>query len=173
MPWLDESSEANVGLNANVWAKHQENVKTFLEHPCFTDALNSEPVGIATPAAEGGEDDGDADAGGYMDAYTHDKAVASLTKRPMYLCGINLLWADVFWVPGIKVPIVWASVAELMQYHFKEPSSIPPGGLEVGITRQELAAKDWGKPGTWKRVSAEEMVIAWFAAIVRDIKKMR
>ena len=163
-PWLD--SGANVGLSANVWAQHQEHVQVVLGHPCFTDALTSSPVGIATATA-GDEDDGD--AGGYMDVYNQDKALASLAKRGLYLCGINLLWADVFWMPAIKVPIVWSSVAELMNYHFKEPSSIPAGSLEVGITRQEIDAKDWGKPGTWKRVSAEEMVIAWFAAVARDI----
>ena len=79
-PWLD--SGANVGLNANVWAQHQEHVQVVLGHPCFTDALTSSPVGIATATA-GDEDDGD--AGGYMDVYNQDKALASLAKRGLYL----------------------------------------------------------------------------------------
>ena len=74
-PWLD--SGANAGLNANVWAQHQEHVQVVLGHPCFTDALTSSPAGIATATA-GDEDNGD--AGGYMDVYNQDKALASLAS---------------------------------------------------------------------------------------------
>ena len=164
MPWVDQGGTAGLGLNADIWVKHTEHVKCVLEHPCFAGAMASKPLGINLASTE--NDDLES---GFMAVYDEKEAYVALTKRGEYNCAVNLCWVDVLWTPPTKVPIVWASVQELMDYNFKAPGHIPTGALDVGITPHELGNKDWGLPGKWKRISPEEMVMAWFAAVARDI----
>lgn len=164
MPWVGADNDSSLGLNADIWVKHTDHVKLVLQHPCFTGAMESKPLGIMPE-----DDDNDGMEGGIMAVYDEKHACRALARRGLYNCAVNLLWVDVMWTPSTKIPIVWASVQELMDYNFKAPACIATGALEVGVTQQEISDKDWGAPGKWKRISAEEVVMAWFAAVARDI----
>ena len=140
LPWVGVDSESSLGLNADIWVKHTDHVKLVLQHPCFTGAMESKPLGINLESV-----DNDAMDSGVMAVYDKNHAYVALSKRGLYNCAVNLMWVDVMWTPSSKIPIVWASVQELIDYSFTAPGCIATGALEVGVTPQEVSDKNWGR----------------------------
>ncbi len=153
---------AVVGLNADVWLKHRTNVEMVLRHKIFKNVADDAPIDICTHA-NGQEESG------YQAVYHAAKAMRALSRTKTYMCAINLLWVDLYFTTSSNIPIQWSTVKELQNYYFRAPAGFVQMPIEIAVTEAQVQSKDYGEPGTWKRVSSEEIIMAWFTAVASDI----
>lgn len=96
-----------------------------------------------------------------------------------FKCAINVGWLDLMYVSTPHVPLTWASV-ETMQAQYFDPATcgVPSSPtcwssleVEVGILKSHASKKTFGKKGSWKRTSPDEIVMALFKSIADAIRK--
>lgn len=59
---------------------------------------------------------------------------------------------------------------DIITQYFQEPAPIPDLlPLTIGVLQSEIDTKTLGGPGRFKRISPEEVIMAWYAAVARDI----
>eukprot|EP00959_Pyramimonas_sp_CCMP1952_P200718 4198225-Pyramimonas_sp.AAC.1 len=97
--------------------------------------------------------------------------MAALSKTGRYMCTINLLWVDIYYTASAAVPILWSSVEEIQQAYFSKPAGFMKLPIEIGVFDGQVERGEFGELGKWPRVSSEEVVMAWFAAVAADIRE--
>jgi hypothetical protein len=163
-PWVAPGAVGvPVGLNAQVMLKHRDNVDTVLNHHMFANAGSLSPLAIST----GQDPDEDS---GFTHVFKIEEAVAALQKTGQYMCGINLLWHDPLFAASHNIPTMWSTVEELREFYFSSPAGFVKLPIELGVTQAQIDAKDFGLIGTWKRISCEEIIMSWFAAVAADVR---
>ena len=157
---ISDPSSVTTGLNADVWIKHRENVETVLQSEMFEGVADRMPLEI---------DAGEGVDSGCMAPFNKEQGMAALAKTGRYMCAINLLWVDVYYTASGAVPILWASVEEIQKSYFSKPAGFMKLPIEIGVFAGQVEKGQFGEFGKWPRVSSEEVVMAWFAAVAADI----
>ena len=145
------------GINAEIWLKHMQNVQKVMNHPLFANIDSMHPFGISNKEDE---------VSGFQEAYDKKKAMIALTKAGKYKCGVNLAWVNTFYASSENVPVMWSSVEDMVRQYFSTPASMPDN-LTLVCAFTDL--KELDKFGHWKRVSPEELPMAWFHKVAQDI----
>lgn len=148
------SSQA-VSLNGSMWSKHLENVRVFKEQCVSGDACQLCP----------GQNS-------FGQAYDEKVALESLKKEGKFLCLMNALWLDQSWSATPQIPISQGAIDQVKEHWFSQPNGLDQQQVTVGVLQQEVDSKKMPAFGTWKRLSAEESVIAFFEAAGAEAKKV-
>lgn len=143
--------------NGEIFAKHLQNVRVFREQAVAEDIVQMQPQNA-----------------GYLQVFDAQQALAALRKEGRYQCCINLMWLDQSYSTSPHVPLNQGAISKLKAHFFSKPQGLEQQALTVAILQAEVDAGAFPAVGTWKRVSPEESVMAWFeaaseaAALFRD-----
>ena len=148
------SSQA-LSINGKMWAKHVANIRLFRDHAVADDAVQMQP------------------RASYGQAYDAAQALASLKKHGQHMCQINLLWLDPTWNATPQIPINQGAVDKIQEHWFAKPAGLENQQITVGVLQQEVDSGSLPAFGCWRRLSAEESVIAWFAAAAKAAERVR
>ena len=144
-----------MALNGKIWAAHLENVRVFKEQAVSQDLVQMKPLDRS-----------------FGQVFDEKAALESLKRDGKYMCLINLLWLDPTWSPTPQIPINKGAVEQIKVHWFAQPSGMESQQVTVGILKQELDSKSFPAFGTWKRVSAEESILAFFEAASAEATKV-
>lgn len=148
------SSQA-ITLNGAVWSKHLENVRLFKEQCVASDAVQLCP-----------------DKNTFGQPYDEKMALDSLKREGKYLCLMNALWLDQTFSATPQIPISQGAVDQVKAHWFSQPNGLDQQQVTVGVLKQEVDSKKMPAFGTWKRLSAEESIVAFFEAAGAEAKKV-
>ena len=126
-------------------------------HPIFGNIEQMQPFGISNK---------DEEASGVQEAFDKKKAAIAMTRAGKYKCAVNLAWVKTFYTSSENVPVMWSSVEDMIRQHFSTPASMRDN-LTVACAFIDL--KEIASFGQWKRVSPEELPMAWFAKVASEI----
>ena len=126
-------------------------------HPIFGNIEQMQPFGISNK---------DEEVSGVQEAFDKKKAAIAMTRAGKYKCAVNLAWVNTFYTSSENVPVMWSSVEDMVRQHFSTPASMPDN-LTVACAFTDL--KELESFGQWKRVSPEELPMAWFHKVATEI----
>ena len=149
------SSQA-VTINGKMWAQHLENVRLFKEEAVSEDLVQMRPSEHS-----------------FGQPFNATAALESLKRDGKHMCLINLMWLDQTWTATPQIPINQGAVNQIKDHWFQKPAGLEQQQVTVGILQQELDSKTFPAFGTWKRLSAEESVLAWFSAAAAEACKVQ
>ena len=109
-------------------------------------------------------------ASGYQAIFHEASALIALKKTKTYMAAVSLAWASPVYTSTPNVPLVWASVETVQKHYFSVPAGLVKLPLEIAFTASQIDLKDFGSKGSWRRVSPDEVVIAWYKAVADDIR---
>ena len=141
------ASTQAVALNGATWTQHLENVRVFKEQCVSQDAV------LLCPGKSS-----------FGQAYDEKLALESLKREGKYLCLMNALWLDQSFSATPQIPISQGAIDQVKAHWFSEPTGLDQQQVTVGVLQQEVDSKKMPAFGTWKHLSAEESVIAFFEA---------
>ena len=150
------ASAQAITLNGAMWSKHLENVRVFKEQSVSEDATQLCP-----------------DKKSFGQAYDEKMALESLKREGKYLCLMNALWLDQSWSATPQIPISQGAVDQVKAHWFSKPNGLDQQQVTVGVLQQEVDSKKMPAFGTWKRLSAEESVVAFFEAAGAEAKNVQ
>ena len=153
----DTSTALTTGINADVWVRHLQNYQKVMGHPIFGNIEQMQPFGISNR---------DDEISGFQEAFDKKKAAIAMTRVGKYKCAVNLAWVNTFYTSSENVPVMWSSVEDMVRQHFSTPASMPDN-LTVACAFTDL--KELESFGHWKRVSPEELPMAWFHKVAQEI----
>ncbi|CAL1135464.1 unnamed protein product [Cladocopium goreaui] len=142
-------------LNGGVWAKHAENVRRFKEQAVSEDAVQLRP-----------------NTHSFGQPFDEKAALESLKREGKYLCIMNALWLDQSWSATPQIPISQGAIDQVKSHWFSTPNGLDQQQVTVGFLRREVDSKTVPAFGTWKRLSAEESIIAFFEAAAAEAQKV-
>jgi len=142
--------------NGEIFAKHLQNVRVFREQAVAQDLVQMKPQNS-----------------GFLQVFDAQKALAALKQEGRYQCCINLMWLDQSYSTSPHVPLNQGAIPKLKAHFFSKPQRLEQQALTVAILQAELDAGTFPAVGTWKRVSPEESVMAWFEAASDDAALFR
>lgn len=155
---LQQPSSVNaqaLALNGKIWATHLENVRVFKEQAVSEDLVQMKPLDRS-----------------FAQVFDENAALESLKRDGKYMCLINLLWLDQTWSPTPQIPINKGAVEQIKTHWFAQPCGMESQQVTVGILKQEMDSKTFPASGTWKRLSAEESILAFFEAASAEAAKV-
>ena len=142
-------------LNGKIWTVHLENVRVFKEQAVSEDLVQMKPLDRS-----------------FGQVFDEKAALDSLKRDGKYMCLVNLLWLDQTWSPTPQIPINKGAVEQIRAHWFGQPTGMESQQVTVGILKQELDSKTFPAFGTWKRLSAEESILAFFEAASAEAAKV-
>ena len=149
----------SVGVNADIWVKHRENVQKVLADPFFSNITALQPLGI-----KAGE------AAGHVAKFEAATAANSLSGAGKHTCAVNVFWLDFSYSPIGQLPMSWPSIEDLIKFNFTEGGAgFSDPALEIPFLRSEVDAKDFGSKGKWRHTSPTEYILAFVAATAAAI----
>ena len=104
---MNPAFNQTVGLNAELWRQHRDNVDVVMGHAVFSNARIMAALGVNKSGYQ------DAQCG-FQAVYDYAAAKAGadhLSKTKQYACSVNSLWATPSYTTAAgNVPIVWNTV---------------------------------------------------------------
>ena len=152
-------------FNHELWTEHSANVAMVMAHPVFKDILQECPSGIIS----GGDDTDDT---GFQAAFNAKQGMVALKKTGRYLSSVNMAWVDPLYISVPDVPLIESSV-DAVAAHFMSDATEAMffTKVEIVLTAAQVDAGNWESKGKWRRTSPEEIMIAWYRCIAKDIVK--
>ena len=150
------ASTQAISLNGAMWSQHLDNVRVFKEQSVSEDATQLWP-----------------DRNSFGQAYDEKMALESLKREGKYLCLMNALWLDQSWSATPQIPISQGAIDQVKAHWFSKPNGLDQQQVTVGVLQQEVDSKKMPAFGTWKRLSAEESIIAFFDAAGAEAKNVQ
>ena len=80
---------APAGINADIWAKHRENVQIVVHDPKFSAFAKRDPRAIAGAGASG--------PSGHQAPLVNATAIMSLQRTDQRMCAVSVFWFDPFY----------------------------------------------------------------------------
>ncbi|CAE7487786.1 unnamed protein product [Symbiodinium sp. CCMP2456] len=144
-----------VSQNSSVLSKHQANVA--LVHADFGPDFEQQ----------------DPPTKSWLRSFDEAVAVADLKKHGKHTCLINAAWLDHSYSPCPSIPLVWRTVENMLDHYFRMPNNLSEQKLEVVVFSSDLVYNRLPTKGSWKFISAEEPVMAMYAAIATAVQARR
>ncbi len=139
---------------------HSKNLEDVFKHPVFADAASQHPIGINNNEGE---------ASGCQAVFLEAVGLTAMNKTGSFKCGINLAWLDLHFITNPHIPIAKASVETMQERYFMKPNGFAELEVEIGVLQTQLDAGGFGAKGSWMRTSPDEVVMAWFKAVLERI----
>ncbi|CAE7393011.1 unnamed protein product, partial [Symbiodinium sp. CCMP2592] len=109
----------------------------------------------------------------WLRAFDESAAVSDLKKYGKHTCLVNAAWLDHDYSPCPSIPLVWKTVENMIEHYFAQPNNLSDQKIEVVVLSSDLAHNKFPTKGSWKFASAEEPVMAMYAAIASTIQARR
>ncbi|CAE7232863.1 hsdFM [Symbiodinium sp. CCMP2592] len=109
----------------------------------------------------------------WLRAFDESAAVSDLKRYGKHTCLVNAAWLDHDYSPCPSIPLVWKTVENMIEHYFAQPNNLSDQKIEVVVLSSDLAHNKFPTKGSWKFASAEEPVMAMYAAIASTIQARR
>ena len=156
---FDHLSPEERACNAQVHDKVNQAKRAIIDHPVFQNIMEASPLDI-----HAGDD---ANTVGQIQPYSKQEFEQAMRATGGYTCGFNLMGVDPHFSATPGIPLKPAAIDHLVQHYFSEPEFVPVT-VQIAISRGG-DPETLGKSGQLKSFTPEEMRMAIYLAIKRDI----
>ena len=156
---IDLMSPEERACNAQVHDRVQQAKRAIIDHPVFLNIMDASPLDI-----HAGDD---ANTVGQIQPFSSQEFARAMTATGNYTCGFNLMGVDPHFSATPGIPLKPAAIDHLVSHYFSEPDFVPVT-IQIAISRGGDPAS-LGKSGQLKSFTPEEMRMAIYLAIKRDI----
>ena len=156
---IDLLSPEERACNAQVHDRVQQAKRAIIDHPVFLNIMDASPLDI-----HAGDD---ANTVGQIQPFNSQEFERAMKATGSYTCGFNLMGVDPHFSATPGIPLKPAAIDHLVSHYFSEPDFVPVT-IQIAISRGGDPAP-LGKSGQLKSFTPEEMRMAIYLAIKRDI----
>jgi len=147
------------GVNKNLYTTLSLDLAQVLN--AFPGIVDQDPLHVSAQ---------DGALSGYQAIYADTMYSAAMKSVGKYRCGGNMMWVNNLFSAAPGIPMVETRIASIVQYYFQKPAPYP---MEVVIAIQQDDFQPLKHKGGLNSISADEMRLAYFRAIARDVRAKR